>query len=433
MTRTNFRWVIIALVFFITTINYVDRSAIGYAMEKMSILFHFTPNDEGLIFGAFGIGYLITTFLGGIAVDRYGPRLILTIATLLWSVAIGLTGLATGFLIAYLARSLLGFAEGPNFPALTRAVGDWLPSHERARSLSYALVAVPIALAIGAPIVTQLIIHFSWRGMFFILFAVSLIWVPLWWFLFRNFPEESTAVNQAELDYIRETKNSPKSLDTHQHLLQRRNIPGLWRYLFTNPTLLVNNWAFFVFGYFLFFFMAWLPTYLADQYHLNLKQIGLFSILPWALAAILLWLAGYLSDNILRKTNKLRWARSHLIWVSQLIAALSIVPIILTHNIHVAIIFISLAVGFSMSANSAYYATNVDIAKERAGSALGVMDTAFAIAGFLAPVITGWIVTTTGSFKSAFILMGALALSSVVLVLIWHRPDSAVKLAEKTL
>jgi MFS transporter, ACS family, hexuronate transporter len=196
-----------------------------------------------------------------------------------------------------------------------------------------------------------------------------------------------------------------------------------WRLLLTNRTLLANYWAFFVFGYFLFFFMTWLPNYLTQTYHLNVREVGLFAILPWACAAVLLVVLGYLSDYLLVRTGKLRLSRSTLIGVTQLLAALAVIPIAYTHSLPVAIGCITVAVAFSMGANASYYAVNVDIVPNRAATALGIMDTGFAISGFLAPAITGWVVGAFGSFEYAFLLMAGLALSSVLVVLIFHRPD----------
>ncbi|MDQ0191176.1 MFS transporter [Alicyclobacillus cycloheptanicus] len=421
MKATRFRWVIVLLLFIITIINYVDRSAISYAISDISSVFHLNDAQSGMILGAFAIGYMITTFFGGIWVDHTGARTVLTISSLLWTLSIGLTGVAVGFVMIYLMRILLGIAEGPNFPAMNRAVAEWLSKDERAIALSNSLVSVPLALAIGAPVATQLIIHLSWRGMFIVLGIVGLIWVPFWYGFFRNRPEQSAHVNEAELRHIHDGNlDSAAQQSTISH---RPQVTGLWKYLLTSPTLLANDWAFFVFGYYLFFFMTWLPSYLQQQYHLKLATVGLFGILPWLLAAVLLWLLGYVSDAILRRTGRLRLARSHPIWITMLLAAVCILPVIYTHNLTVALIFISLAVGFAMSSNSTFYAVNVDIAKERTGTALGVMDTFFAIAGFAAPVITGWVVNSTGQYTNAFWLLFILALSAVVAVFFFHKPD----------
>src|SRR5579859_2799833 len=419
---TRFRWVVITLIFFITMVNYVDRSALAYAVHGIADEFHFDAAVAGHILGSFGLGYIVTTFFGGIWADHYGARKTLFFASLLWSLSIGMTGLAGNVAMLMSARVLLGLAEGPNFPALNRTVADWLSSRERAVALSNALVAVPLALAVGAPVVTQLILHLGWRGMFLVLMLIGTLWLPLWWNLFRDLPEDSRHVNKTELAHIREGGAPPSTVQRRQHGW------ALWNFLFFNPTLLANDWAFFVFGYYLFFFMTWLPSYFQQIYHLNLKQVGLFNVLPWLLAAVLLWSFGYLSDWLLKRAGRLRVARSHPIWISQLLAALCILPVIYTHRFSVALTFITLAVALSMSTNSAYYAINVDVARERSGTALGVMDALFALAGYMAPTITGWLVAGSGSFETPFWLLFGLAISSVLVVLVFHHPDETTKL-----
>ena len=125
----------------------------------------------------------------------------------------------------------------------------------------------------------------------------------------------------------------------------------------------------------------------------------------------------------LAPTGRLRVARSYLIAGSQLVAAVAVIPVALTDDLTVAIAGITLAVAASMGANAAYYAVNVDIVPHRAATALGIMDFAFAIAGFLAPAVTGWVLNLRGSFADGFLLMTALALSSVMVVLLFHHPD----------
>src|SRR5580704_9683008 len=389
MTRTRYRWFIVFLLFAITAVNYIDRTAIAYAIPLIQHELDLSPADTGIILGAFGLGYAISTLISGFVVDRYGARLVLAIAALLWSLSIGATGFATGFAVLYAARVMLGVSEGPNFPALTSAVSHWLSPHERATALGYALLAVPLALAVGGPICTELLGWLDWRLTFVALFALSIAWAPLWYFLFRDDPATSRFVDAAELAHIRASDPS----------------------------------AFFVFGYFLFFFMTWLPSYLEQAYGLKLRTVGLFTVLPWLAAAVVLWLLARWSDHLLRTTGRLRVARSYLIAGSQFIAALAVIPVALTHDLAIAIAGITVAVAASMGANAAYSAVNVDIVPERAATALGIMEFAFAVAGFLAPAITGWVLDLRGSFVDGFLLMTVLALSSVLVVLLFHHPD----------
>lgn len=425
MKATKFRWVIISLVFLITMINYVDRSAIAFAMPLLSKQFHLNSEDIGLTLGAFNIGYALLVFFGGLMVDKWGSRRIWAFAALLWSLSIFSTAFATGLSMLFIVRLTLGVAEGPNFPALNRVVGDWLPSKERAIALGNALVAVPLALMIGGPIVSKLAVTVGWQGMFIILGLLGVVWVPLWFALYKDFPETSKRVNDAELQEIRETNKTNRQIsDKEIRRTSHTAMPGMWKFLLTNPTLLSNDWAFFVFGYNLFFFMGWLPTFLSNSYHLKLQQVGLFTVLPWALASVMLFAVGHLSDRILRNTGNLRYARSYPIWISQLLGAASLMPILFYHSLTLALVCISLAVGLNMSSNSTFYAVNIDIIKQRSGTALGVMDFFFAVAGLIASTMTGYIIQLTGSFTGAFALVIVLNLTAVIGVLIFHHPEN---------
>ncbi len=421
MIRTRYRWFIIFLLFAISAVNYIDRAAISYAIPLMQRDLGLSPADTGIILGAFGIGYAITTLVGGFAVDRYGARVVLALAAISWSLSIGATALASGFAVLYAARVLLGVSEGPSFPALTGAVSHWLSPHERATALSNALLAVPLALAIGGPFCTELLGWLDWRLTFAALFILSIAWVPLWYFLFRDDPADSRFVNAAELAHIR--TSDPSVSAAPQAVPKSWPEPGVLKALLTNRTLVANTWAYFVYGYFLFFFMTWLPSYLEQAYGLDLRTVGLFTVLPWLAAVVVTWLLGRWSDHLLRTTGRLRIARSHLIAGSQFVAALAVIPVALTNNLAVAIAGITVAVAASMGTAATYYAINVDIVPQRAATALGIMNFAFAIAGFLAPAITGWVLNLRGSFVDGFLLMTVLALASVLVVLLFHHPD----------
>ncbi|EBA08634.1 MFS transporter [Sagittula stellata] len=424
---SHYRWVVVALLFAIVVINYIDRSAISYAIDPISKELSLTASQKGLILGAFGVGYMFTTFIGGVLTDRFGPRIILTVAVILWAVSSALTAVASSFFLLLALRALLGLAEGPMFPGLTGAVAHWLSPKERAKALGYSLAAVPLALAIGGPIVSGILSLTDWRSLYWILAVGSLVWFPLWFWMFRNRPEDSAHVNEAELAQIRH--KDIEVIDTGRgtgEVVPARSdnaTATTWKRLFTNPTLLANYWAFFVFGYFLFFFMTWLPGFLEQKFSVSVANVGWFSFVPWAVAGVVLLLLGNLSDGLLEKTQSLRISRSWFIIVTQLIAAVVIVPVAFTSTLWVALALITVALASSMGANAVYYAINVDIAPDRSATALGLMDLFFAVSGFAAPAITGWVVGSSGSFTRAFFILAALAGSSVVLTFLFHRPD----------
>jgi len=416
---THFRWTIVLLMFCSVIVNYLNRASISYTIEPIISEFNLNSTEIGLILGAFGLGYPITTLLGGIAVDRFGPRRILTISMLAWSLVMFTMSLSAGFLSLLISRYLLGLAEGPFFPSLTRVIGDWFPPEERTTALSYTFLGGPIALAIGAPLVSQLVIHYSWRNTIFLLGLSVLLVFPFFFFIFKDFPEKSPYVNFRELQIIRKGKIAEKfkAATIYQ---ARRTSKGVWNDLLTNPTLLSNYWAFFVCGYYTFFFINWLPEYFTKTFHLSLTRVGLLIIIPWIFCIVTMLLFGHLSDLLFKKTRSYRYSRSLIISISQAISALSTFSLLLTQNPWIATVFLSLAIGCMISNWGLYYATNIDVLKEHAGTAFGIMNSLNSLSAFLAPSITGLTLTATTNFKISILILSVLAISSAIIVFFFH-------------
>jgi len=421
---SSYRWIIISLAFIITLVNYLDRSAIAYAIEPIKREFGFKDSDIGWIQGAFGFGYMIMTTGGGILVDKFGARSVWSIAAILWSACTALVGVASSFTFFASIRIMLGLSEGPHFPSLTRVVADWLPSQERARSTAFGLAAVPLSSAIGAILITTLIRFYGWKLMFAILGAAGIVWAIIWWFMYRDYPEHSKFVNDAELSIIRE--GAPLNRDRKFHEIKAHDISlggTTWKFILTNPSLVANNFGFFGFGYLLFFGVTWLPEYFLRTYHLNLKTVGPYLVAPWLTAAVFLVAAGFISDYIWKKTGSMRKARTHMIWICQLLSGLCFIPIMFNPDLNVALVMISLGLGFGLMPNACFYAMNCDLAKDKAATSLGLMDSYLALAGILAPVFTGTLTQLTGNFNSAFFLLSFFTLSAVVAILILQKPD----------
>jgi MFS transporter, ACS family, hexuronate transporter len=411
---TRYRWVVAGLIFFITLINFIDRSAISFVIEPLKREFSFTDTQFGMILSAFGVGYVLLTAFGGWLVDVFGSRIVWPLAAIGWSSCVGLLGFAEGFWGFIILRLLLGITEGPHFPAMSQSVSNWLPPSERARALSLGLVAIPISSVVGAPIASYLVSDFGWRIMFFSISSIGIIWAFVWYFVFRDRPEDSKYVNQEELKII-----CAKSASVS-------NKEGIdWRFILTHPALIANNIAYFAYGYMLFFATLWLPGYFLSQHGLNLKSVGWYLTIPWLVAAIFLKLGGILSDWLYRKTGNSRLARSHVIWSSQLLSAFFFVLLGFTDTLGLSIFFLSLGLGFGQLPQPAFFSVNIDVAKERAGSAQGVTSSCLSLAGIVAPVLTGWLIDYSGNYKGAFLLLGGLTVLASITVIVFHHPDRA--------
>jgi len=410
----HYRWVVTGLIFFITLINFVDRSAISFVIDPLKREFHFTDTQFGMILSAFGLGYVLLTAFGGWLVDHFGSRMVWPLAAIGWSLCVGLLGFAGGFWGFIGLRFLLGVTEGPHFPAMTRSISDWLPPMERARALSLGLVAIPLSSVLGAPICSYLVADFGWRTMFIAMSAAGILWALAWYFLFTDKPQNSPYVGEEEKKLI--AACNPKVIER-----EKPNID--WRFILTHPALIANNIAYFAFGYMLFFATLWLPGYFLSQHGLNLKSVGWYLTIPWLVSAVFLKAGGVLSDWIYRKTGSSRLARAHLIWSSQLLAAVFFVLLSFTHTLGMSLLFLSLGLGFGMMPQPAFFSTNIDVAKERSGSSQGITSSCLSLAGIIAPLLTGWLVDLTGNYQGAFLLLAGFTIIAVVTVILFHHPD----------
>jgi MFS transporter, ACS family, hexuronate transporter len=411
---THYRWVVTGLIFFITLINFIDRSAISFVIEPLKREFQFTDTQFGMILSAFALGYVLLTALGGWLVDVWGTRIVWPLAAVAWSLCVGLLGAATGFWSFVMLRFLLGITEGPHFPAMSRSISDWLPANERARALSLGLVAIPLSSVVGAPITSYLVADFGWRVMFMAISIVGILWAIVWYLVFRDKPEDSAYVGAEERKLIAKHRATAVQIENNHIDL---------RYILTHPALIANNIAYFAFGYMLFFATLWLPGYFLAEHNLNLKSVGWYLTIPWLVSALFLKVGGFLSDHLYKRTGKSRLARSHIIWASQLLAALFFVLMGFTQTLGLSIVYLSLGLGFGMMPQPAFFSINIDVAKHRSGSSQGITSSCLSLAGILAPLLTGWLIDLTGHYQAAFLLLGAITALSVLVVIIFHHPD----------
>lgn len=395
--------IIIFIIFLILIGNYLDRSAIAYAISPIKQTFNLNNVHFGLIGSAFGIGYLFMTIGGGVLVDFYKAHRVLTVSNIIWSIACTMIGLATGFWSLFILRFLLGIAEGPSFPAVTQVVAHWLPLSKRVRTMSFALASVPFASVIGAPLISHLIVLYNWRITFIILGVLGLLLAIVWYVFYQDFPKD---------------RRQNSSIAVEEHFSKTS-----WGFILSNRSLLANNYAYFTYGYTFFFALIWLPGYLEQTYGLHLKQIGWFLIAPWLTATLLLIAGGFLSDRLLEKTKKLRIARSHIIWLCQGLSAICFIAVLISHTLISSLVFISLGLGFSLMPNAVFYSLNIDLAKDRAATSLGLMDCFFACGGILAPILTGFLSYMTGNFKAAIFLLISLTITSVLGIIFFQHPD----------
>ena len=397
----RYRFVIMGLCFLLGLVNYLDRAIISFAIEPIKQDFGLDNAGFGLMVSAFALGTASINALAGWLLDRHSVHRIWTVSIFAWSVVMILLGLVHILILFVALRYLLGLGEGVNFPAMNRAMADWMPASELSRMVSVGLLGVPLAMLIGGPLLSHLIVWIGWRYSFITLGIFGLLMTMIWWKFYRNGPYSVQGHAQSQP-------------------VQRR---VSFSHLLVNPTLLAVSWSFFAFGYVLFFAISWMPGYLEQTYGMKLTTIGWFSSLPWALSIILMPLAGQISDSMMKKSGSVRNARVHVIWVCQLISVLFFIPLLFHPTATEAVLFLSLAIGFSMMPNSPYYSICTDLFRENAGAATGIMVTFFSVSGVVSPLLTGWLADLFGNFAAAFGALVVMISSSILGLLLFARQD----------
>ncbi|MDU6410249.1 MAG: MFS transporter [Yersiniaceae bacterium] len=417
----NLRWTIVFLLFLVYMINYLDRVALSITLPMIEQDLTLNAEQFGIIFGSFFFGYALFNFVGGLAVDRFGPMMVLGVAVGLWSIFCGMTALATGFYSMLILRVLFGMAEGPICSSANKMINGWFPRKQAATAMGLLSAGSPLGGAVAGPIVGYLALAFGWRPAFMIICAVGIVWMLVWFFVVADSPEKSRRAGDAERTLIRELKAADQGRD------EANQQPGhsLMFYL-RQPIILVTAFAFFCYNYILFFFLSWFPSYLVQAHGLNIKEMSITTMIPWIVGFVGLALGGIISDAIFRLTGKLLLSRKIVLVVCLLAAAACVALAGTVSQVVPAVLLMSVSIFFLYVTGSIYWAIIQDVVHtSRIGGASGFIHLIGSVSGIIGPVVTGYIVQNTGKFDSAFILAGAVAALGAVLVLFVVRPSRA--------
>ena len=421
---SRFRYVIVALLFAIAVVNYVDRGALSYTSEQVIGEYGFSKANWGAVLGYFGYGYMFGAVLGGTLSDRWGPKRVWIYAGTIWSIFEMATAYAGDFGLVMLGGSALagfatlrivfGFAEGPAFSILNKTVSLWAAPNERAQLSSLALASTPVGAMITAPIsVGLLLLTGDWRMTFVILGICSLILLYIFALIFTDRPDQCARVNAAELAKI------TQSTSVLAAQVDEEGERPSWFSFFTSRTLMCNAIGYFAFLYITFLLLTWTPKYLQDQFQYNLSSLWYVGMIPWIGSCITVVLGGRLSDWILTKTGNLVISRSWFAAVSFLLAGLCFLMIPYATSAAGVIALMTLANALNTLPNAVYWIVIIDTSpRSRTGTNSGITHFFSSTASIIAPTLTGMLVTNYGynsMFVAAAVVMG-IGMFSMLLV-----------------
>ncbi len=384
------------LLAFGVMIAFFDRINLAVSQNALHASFGISLIAFGYLSSAFNWSYALMQMPAGMLLDRFGVRRVGRVSTCLWSITSFVAAISPGLASFFFARLLLGVAEAPTFPANAKAIGYWFPQHERSLAIAITDAAAKFSSAIGVPFLGLLLLHFGWRYTFAATGVLSLLYFGMFYAFYRN-PTEDLRLSAEELRYISEgnTQQQPqaqvKGPSLLWYLLRQRKVYGL-----------ALGWG--AYNYSFYLFLNWLPTYLAIAHHMDLLHSAFYTSAPWLFATLTdLVVGGWLVDALIQRgwnANRVR----QFVLIAGTAFGLAIFGAAHPHSAFAALCWISLALGgLAAAAPVAWTVPSLIAPRDSVGTLASIANMSGQFAAISAPIITGYIVSATHSFASAFI------------------------------
>jgi ACS family glucarate transporter-like MFS transporter len=416
---TKVRWLILAILFAVTTINYADRATIAIAGPELKKLLGLSPVQMGFVFSAFAWSYVLAQLPGGWLLDRFGSKITYFFSIFLWSLFTMLMG-TVGFLTGAAAvtalfclRLAVGAAEAPSFPGNSRLASSWFPTAERGTAAAIFNSAQYFATVLFGPLMGWLVHTHGWQSVFYVMGGLGIVMSFIWLKMVYG-PKDHPRINAAELAYIEaggalvdlESKNkavATTKLDTGsaiRQLLSNRMLLGVYIGQYCINTLT-------------YFFLTWFPVYLVTERHMTILKAGFVAALPAVAGFLGGVLGGVISDRLIKRGHSLSVARKTPI-VCGLLLAMSMIICNYVETDWLVIMVMSLAF-FGKGIGALGWAVVADTSPKEAGGLSGALFNTFGnTAGITTPIVIGYILQETGSFAGALVYVGANAAVAIL-------------------
>ena len=403
--RTHVRWWIAAMMWAAIAINFIDRTTLSIATPHIMADLNVTTQEMGVLMSGFFLCYALLQIPAGFLSDKLGQKKTLGLSVLWWSIATGLTGVATGFKSLLGLRMILGVGEAGAYPSNAAITRNWFPKCERATVGGLFDSGQKFGGAFGIPILTWLMIQIGWQGTFVVLGVMGVVWSLVWFLFFKNNPAEHKGVNKEELDYIRDGQEADMD----------RTMPMKWYQLLKYRNVKAMCIGFFMINYNSYFFITWLPMYLMKDRGLSFSEMGFAASLPLLCGAIVEVLAGYASDKV-HSSGRLSLTKTRKLFLcSGLLLASFVGFAAVSESLIVTLALLCCSKSGTVIAASQVWAIPSEIApKNMTGVLAGIQNCVANFGGVVGPIITGFIVGQTGHFEYALLFSALLIVIAMI-------------------
>jgi sugar phosphate permease len=405
---THVRYIVLGLTVAAYMITYIDRVVISSAVPSIQKEFGFSIVTMGWILSSFQWAYALFQIPGGWLGDRIGPRRALTLIVSWWSLFTCATVFAWSAGSMALIRFLFGMGEAGAFPIATRSLSRWMLPTERGFAQGVTHAGSRLGGAITPVLVVLIIVHYGWRTAFLCCGALGLIWAAVWFWYYRDTPDEHQSVNGQERELIR------SSLELARGSKSMQSVP--WKRILRSPQMWILSAMYFCYAYNLSVYLVWFPKYLNDHRGFNLQRMGFYSSLLLLAGTVGDIFGGCISDFWAKRSNDLKKARRVVGAAGFLVSAVSMVPACLTTNSMTCVWLSCVAIFALESTVGVSWAITLDIGGDSAGSVSSVMNTCGNLGGAIGSALSAYLVVLYG-WNVPFLLMAGLSVVGTVLYL----------------
>jgi sugar phosphate permease len=420
--RTHIRWYVLLLISLMYMITYMDRSNISIAAPAIAKEFGFSKTEVALFFSAFAWAYAAGQVPGGWLADYFGPKRVLLVIVPFWSLMTAATAWAWGATSLFAVRFAFGLGEAGAFPTASRAMQLWFPKSERGFVQGMTHCFSRLAIAITPLIAVVILNAWGWRWIFYIFALLGIIWSLVFFYFYRNRPEDEPRVNAGELAHIRGTLPNGEISPVATQL--RSEVP--WRAIFTSPNMWFIAAAYGCFFYGAYFYVSWFPTYLLEFRHLSLSSVGYLASLPLISAMLGDLAGGLLTDHVLRKTGNLRLARRVVAAPGLFLAALLLIPAGTTDSAITAVLCLTASNFFLELVLGPAWAVPMDVGGTSSGTVTAVMNMVGAIGASISPLVFGFLVERGSWVAPFYVTAGVLTAGSLIWIFLIDPEKSVV-------
>lgn len=397
------RTIVLILLCVISVITFLDRINITMAGSHIMNDLNISLEQWGWILSAFIISYGLLQIPLGILGDRLGQRKVLTGIVIWWSVFTILTGFAGGFASLLLIRFAFGIGEAGAYPCITGAVGRWFPKTETGRAQGYIWAASRLGGALTPFIVIPVILHLGWKEAFYILGALGMIWVAIWYFYYRDSPSSLKGISQKEINEIgsSQAQTSAKTAIPWKKITKSKQF---W--------LIISMYWFYAWA--TWFFFSWFPTFMEKGRGFEMKELNWAIAIPFLMSMLGNISGGYLTDSLTKRLGVKAGRRimgvSGLTFASVFMFLAAFIP----GKIQV-FVFLSLCFGVLDMMLPSAWAVCLDVGKKYGGALSGAMNTAGNIGGFVCASMFGYVVKATGNYNFPLFIISLMLMISALL------------------